>query len=86
MAVDGGPSELSCIRGVTSIGWCTSAVLFLLLVSQGYGSQSGLHKERLCLVVVLDCIWYFSAISSPLCFLLQASGLMASSSSPGASW
>lgn len=86
MAVGGGPSQLSCVRGVTSTGWCTSALLLLPLVSQAYGSHSGLHKGRLCLIAVLGCIWYFPAISSPSCFLLQASGLTTSSSSPGTSW
>jgi len=61
------------------------AVPLLLLALRGYSSQSELHKGRLCLIFMLDCICYFSAISSPWCFLLQASGLMVSSGSPRAS-
>lgn len=73
---------LSCVRGLTSTACCASAMLLPLLVPRGYGSQSELHKGRLCLISVLDCICYFSAISSPWCFLLQASGLMVSNGSP----
>lgn len=54
-------------------------------VSWGYGSQSELHKGKLCLIFLLDCICYFPAISSPWCLILQASGLMVSNCSRHAS-
>lgn len=61
---------------------CVAGLWLAVRTAQG---ESELHKGRLCLIFVLDCICYFSAISSPWCFLLQASGLMVSNGSPHAS-